>query len=203
MTCLSPLNQMPSLKRKRCGEMPRNITDNVDTSLPARKIIRVVSSSSANRKDTTAKNPQHALEQICEKRGLATKSRSFESIPKAFETLPKDLDAWNFEVLAAVRTGNLEQLKALHQDGYNMKCTNRFGETLLHLACRKALVPVVEFLLEDVGMPANIHDDTGRTPLHDAFWTPEPNQKLIDVMVSHCPEMLFVQDKRGHCPLQY
>jgi hypothetical protein len=120
-----------------------------------------------------------------------------------FVSLPKDLTAWNKEVLAAVRSGNVPELRALYQQGYNLKCTNRFGESLLHLACRKSLVNVVKYLIEEVQMPANIHDDMGRTPLHDAFWTPEPNPELIDVMAMHAPTMFWVQDQRGHCPMQY
>jgi ankyrin repeat protein len=76
------------------------------------------------------------------------------------------------------------------------------GETLLHLACRNALVPVVAFLINEVGVPVNVHDDTGRNPLDDAFWIFKPNTELIDLIVSKCPDLLFVQqDKRGHSPL--
>lgn len=207
MTCLynSRSNMEPtgSLKRKRAGEtVSRNITDNLDVTLPPRKIVRVVQTPSKCL-NQNIQDPQQTLMSLAKERGFTTESHSYQQVEEAFETMPKDLSAWNFEVLAAVRNGDVEQLRAYHNEGRNLKCSNQFGETLMHLACRKTFIPVVEFLVHEVGMPVNIHDDTGRTPLHDAFWTPEPNEELIDLMLSECPDMLFVQDKRGHCPLQY
>ena len=38
---------------------------------------------------------------------------------------------------------------------------NRFGESLLHLACRKALVKVVEFLVNEVEVPVREKYDIG------------------------------------------
>jgi len=206
MTCLynsSNIRPMGCLKRKRAGEVvTRNIMDNLDVSMPPRKIIRVVPTASKTLNESM-KDPQQTLTSLVKARGFKPESHSYEHIGNSFQAIPKDMDAWNFEVLAAVRKGNVEQLRGYHEAGHNLKCSNQFGETLMHLACRKTLIPVVEFLIHEVGMPVNIHDDTGRTPLHDAFWTPEPNEELIDLMVSECPDMLFVQDKRGHCPLQY
>lgn len=207
MTCYCTNNTMQtsvSLKRKRSiDSLPRsNITDNIDTSLPPRKVIRVLPTI-AKKLSKNTKNPQQSLESIASELGFASKCHSYQQVEHFFETMPRDLEAWNFEVLAAVRNGDVDQLRAFHQEGRNLKCSNKFGETLMHVACRKTLVSVVRFLVREVGMPVNIHDDTGRTPLHDAFWTPEPNEELIDLMLSHCPDLLFVQDKRGHCPLQY
>jgi ankyrin repeat protein len=207
MTChyttTTTMKTSVSLKRKRSGDIsPRKIADSINTSLPPRKVIRVLPTL-AKKSNKTTQNPQQSLQSIASERGLSSECHSYQQVERFFETMPMDLDAWNFEVLAAVRNGDVNQLRAFHQEGRNLKCSNKFGETLMHVACRKTLVSVVDFLIHEVGMPVNIHDDTGRTPLHDAFWTPEPNEELIDLMLSHCPDLLFVQDKRGHCPLQY
>jgi Ankyrin repeats (3 copies) len=168
--------------------------------LPPRKVVRIVGSSDCrSMRKLSVRSPQDTLFKMT---GRAP--QFYNCSPSiTFASLSKDLDAWNKEVLLAVRSGNVTELRSLHHQGHNLKCTNRFGETLLHLACRKGLVNVVAFLLNEVQMPANIHDDTGRTPLHDAFWTPEPNPELVDLLVLQAPAMLWVQDQRGHCPLQY
>ena len=97
----------------------------------------------------------------------------------------------------------METLRVFLKQGRPLKCSNQFGESLLHLACRKGLVSVVKFLLVDAGVPANVRDDMGRSPLHDAFWTPTPNFELVDVILQQCPDLLLICDKRGHPPLAY
>jgi hypothetical protein len=48
-----------------------------------------------------------------------------------------------------------------------------------------------------------LRDDFGRTVLHDAFWTPEPNMELVDFLLRIVPHLLCVKDQRGHAPLHY
>jgi hypothetical protein len=190
-----------SLKKKRFA---RNITDNVATTLPQRNVVRVISAlpDRLMAKKESESNPQQLLESILARNGITATLYSFDQIPQLFEEAHQG-DAWDFDVLKAVRQGALEELRKFHESGRTLECSNKFGETLLHLACRKALVPVVDFLINKVGVPVNVHDDMGRTPLHDAFWTTEPNTELIDLIVSKCPDLLFVKDKRGHSPLAY
>lgn len=204
MPCLYFNENMQSpttLKRKRCGE-PSKDTSEFASFVPPRKVVRVVGYV-AKKQNQTSPHPQQTLQLIAQETGFTLECQSYQHLKHSFESVPKDLETWNFDVLAAVRNGDVEQLRKYHQMGRNLKCSNQFGETLMHLACRKTLIPVVEFMIHEVGMPVNVHDDTGRTPLHDAFWTPEPNEELIDIMISQCPSMLLVNDKRGHSPLQY
>jgi hypothetical protein len=155
-------------------------------------------------KKESQSTPQQVLESILSAKGMDTTLYAYDQIPCFFEsTKEEEIDAYNFDVLKAIRQGDLDELRNYHEAGRPLKCSNKFGESLLHLACRKALVPVVDFLINGAGVPVQVVDDMGRSPLHDAFWTPEPNFELIDLLVGKCPDLLFVKDKRGHTPLCY
>lgn len=193
-----------NLKRKRFSG--NNITGNLDTSLPARKIVRVMSALPARliaKKDSLS-TPQQVLESILSAKGIISTTHSYDQILCFFHsTKAEEIDAYDFDVLAAIRKGDIGQLRSYHEAGRPMKCSNKFGESLLHLACRKALVSVVDFLVNEAGVPVQVIDDMGRSPLHDAFWTPEPNTELVDLLLEKCPDLLLVKDKRGHTPLCY
>jgi ankyrin repeat protein len=114
-----------------------------------------------------------------------------------------EIDAYDHDVLAAVRTQNMDTLKQYHAAGRPLKCSNKFGESLLHMACRKGMLDVTTFLVKDAQVPFAVCDDYGRTPLHDACWAHTTNFELIDLILSECPDLLYIQDKRGNTPLSY
>jgi ankyrin repeat protein len=193
-----------SMKRKRPSG---NITDDLETSLPARKIVRVMSALPARlvQRCDSATNPQDYLSSLLSERGVKVQVQSYNAVPSNFfeETREEEINAYDFDVLKAIRESDLEQLRSFHKAGRPLKCSNRFGESLLHLACRKGLVPVVDFLINEVGVPLRVVDDIGRSPLHDAFWTCDPNYELVDLLLNECPDLLYISDKRGHAPLMY
>ena len=165
------------------------------SALPARLIKKENSSSCS---------PQECLESILSSQGIKAKIHSYDSILGFFEeTKEEEVDAYGFDVLKAVRENNIDQLRSFHREGLPLKCSNQFGESLLHLACRLGLVSVVDFLVHEAGVPLRVVHDMGRSPLHDAFWTREPNTELLDLILKACPDLLFVSDKRGHTPLSY
>jgi hypothetical protein len=45
--------------------------------------------------------------------------------------------------------------------------------------------------------------DFGRTPLHDACWTPEPNFDIVELILSNDKRLLNLVDCRGSSPLSY
>ena len=202
MSCLTTTTHISTLKRKRFAG---SITDNVTTTLPPRKIVRVMSALPDRLvKHAPQSSPQAVLESILSARGVCTNVHSFDKIPSFFHsTKEEEIDAYDFDVLSAIRRSDLEELRKYHKSGRPMKCSNKFGESLLHLACRKSLVSVVDFLINEAGVPVQVADDMGRSPFHDAFWTPEPNTELVDLLLKKCPDLLFVKDKRGHTPLMY
>lgn len=111
--------------------------------------------------------------------------------------------AYKMEVVTALRTEKVEELKKLHEAGEELQCCNRFGESLLHMACRRSLTDVVKFLVREAKVSLLVKDDFGRTALHFALWTPQPNFELVEFIVEEVPALLSVKDVRGHLPLQY
>lgn len=103
----------------------------------------------------------------------------------------------------AARDEDLEALRRLDQQGINLQCSNRYGESIVHIVCRRGNDSMLEFLTEKAKVSMRLRDDLGRTPLHDAAWTDKPNFKLVRRILSQEPDLLFVRDKRGHSPLAY
>lgn len=92
------------------------------------------------------------------------------------------------------------------------RCSNRFGESLMHLACRRGRTDMVRFLVEEFPSDTknttprqmlSVRDDCHKTPLHDACWTPSPNFELVDIVLKHSPEQVLMEDCRGNTPLEY
>jgi hypothetical protein len=110
------------------------------------------------------------------------------------------------------------------------RCCNKFGESLMHLACRRGRTDMVRFLLEeDLSLSVDkqcsnenneniiiegkrerarhillsIHDDYNKTPFHDACWTPTPNFELVLLLLKYVPEQILIQDIRGNTPFDY
>lgn len=113
------------------------------------------------------------------------------------------IEAYKVETLTAARSENIEALRKLHIAGASLNCCNRFGESLIHLACRRGNLEMVKFLVKEAGVTLLLRDDYGRTVLHDAFWTPEPKFDLVEFLIEEMPEFLCVKDVRGHFPLNY
>ncbi|GKY91771.1 hypothetical protein MPSEU_000148800 [Mayamaea pseudoterrestris] len=151
---------------------------------------------------------QHPHEFLVDKlrqhRGIHVKVCQFQDLENFFaHPTEEDIDAYTLDMIDAVRTSNVPLLRQYHKERRTLKCSNRFGESLLHLAARKELVDVVQFLLYEAKLSPAICDDYGRTPLHDACWSTVPNFALVDLIINVCPDLLYIKDRRGHTPLFY
>jgi hypothetical protein len=114
------------------------------------------------------------------------------------------LAGYDIHVVSAIRTSNLDKLKELHQAGKTMNACNQFGESLIHMACRRGDVNIVKFMLSCKDVKVNVRDDYGRTPLHDACWTSTPNFDVMELLLEViAPELLLAEDVRGHTPFCY
>ena len=103
----------------------------------------------------------------------------------------------------AIRTSNLQRAKSfLFEKGLNPNACNKFGESVVHVVCRRGNHTMLQLLLE-AGCSVQVCDDFGRTPLHDACWTSEPNFELISMLLDQDPWLLSLKDRRGTTPLGY
>lgn len=85
---------------------------------------------------------------------------------------------------------------------------NRFGESILHIACRRGNIDMIRLLVTDLELKVEEScDDYGRTPLHDAFWAGfEPRAlRTVDFLLKqpYVTELLLCEDFRGSTPLDY
>ena len=194
-----------SVSRKR----PLHATNS--TVLP--KIRRIISSHPRqitkcdilkDSKPNTATSPQQTLMDTVKSFGVEVAIESSLNVKEFFhEFSQSEIDAYDQVVLQAIRSRDMDQLRIFHNSGRPLNCSNRFGESLLHLACRRGFVDVATFLILDAGVTVQVKDDYGRTPLHDACWACEPNFELIQLILTQSPDLLFMSDRRGHCPLSY
>jgi ankyrin repeat protein len=127
------------------------------------------------------------------------------SAPKAFSK-PKeeDIAAYDLDVVRAIRSKNIEKLRELYTAGKNLNACNQFGESLLHMACRRGDIAIVKFMIREANVRVESRDDFGRNPFHDACWTSSPNFDVMDVLISKAdPLMMLAADVRGSTPFDY
>lgn len=114
----------------------------------------------------------------------------------------KQIEDYDNELVWAIRNSDLPTIRALHGQGKSMSACNRFKESIVHMAARRAELDVVEFIL-DHGADLTIVDDYGRTPLHDACWRPEPRFDIVTLIMDRHLDLVRYSDKRGSIPLKY
>jgi ankyrin repeat protein len=116
---------------------------------------------------------------------------------------PEMIQAYTMETTEAVRAGDLAKVEELYEQGALLDCCNRFGNRLVHIACRRQHANIVQFLLEEVKVSIHVVDELNRTPLHDACWTSEPNFGIVELLLRFAPEHMLLPDSRGHTPFDY
>ena len=111
--------------------------------------------------------------------------------------------AYQSDAIQAIRNKDIVKLRQIKKSGRSLQGCNRFGESLLHIACRRGSADMLAFLINDGECSLRVIDDYGRTPLHDACWQSEPNFDLIEIILDAEPDLLLLKDKRGHVALEY
>jgi hypothetical protein len=113
-------------------------------------------------------------------------------------------DSFDLEVVRAIRGEDMIKLRSMLDEGKSFDASNSFGESLLHMACRRGCLEVVNFLVYEAQVKVDVRDDFERNPLHDALWTTMPNFGVMDALLKQIPpEMLLTEDVRGHTPFHY
>lgn len=193
--------QLISRKRSRSdagsSKGARRKIANINSSLPA----RMLSSATDNANDPS---PHETVMELVRNKGIDVNVQDSLDMKGFFsEYTEEELVSYDTDVLVAIRTRDLQMLRELHNSGRPLKCSNNFGESLLHMACRRGFVEVATFLIHEAKVPVRLCDDFGRTILHDAAWNCEPNFELIQLILTECPDLLFMRDRRGHTPTAY
>lgn len=167
-------------------------TTNIISEVPDRIKYQNVSSKS---------KPMDIVKEALSTRGLDCNTRPSSDMDDGF--FVKITEMYGYEVVSAIRSNNVESLRKLHADGTNLQCGNQYGETLMHLACRRSHRELVYFLVKEAGVSLRVRDDFGRTPMHDVCWRATPDLELFDILLDSAPELLMLSDNRGHTPLDY
>jgi Ankyrin repeats (3 copies) len=116
----------------------------------------------------------------------------------------EQIAAYTTDVVNMVRENQVDELRTLHQaDARKVHCTNQFGESLLHRACRLGHEETTDFLLHDAKVNVRVADDYGRNPLHDTCWNPSPQPKICGWLMKQDPFLFLMADKRGFSPFDY
>ena len=149
-------------------------------------------------------NPDSHLHDMLKSMGIAAQTYAALELKDYFiQTTEAHTAAYGSDVLKAVREGSISALREIHLSGRTLQCCNSFGESILHMACRHGELEIVRFLVNEAEVSFRVRDDFGRTPLHDAFWTQKPEIELVKLIISRCPDLLLLKDKRGFTPLAY
>jgi hypothetical protein len=156
------------------------------------------------KEDLDLSNPKDLLLYYLREVGYKADTKSSSSLANFFLELNNEhIEAYSVELVKAIRDRNIPLLRQFHESGRMLQCSNRFGESLLHMACRRGYTDVVRFLIKEADVSLRIKDDFGRTPLHDACWSASPNFELMELIIEHDPDLLLIEDGRGHSPFSY
>jgi len=206
-TSALPLSSHSIITKKhegaKVGQMPSRLQIRATNKRP-----RVDSSDSHKKQpvivDKSAISPVAFLRALL--KNVSKQSPQGQSYDGLYFTKPseEEIASYDLDVVDAIRARDIDKLRAFHKEGKSMNACNRFGESLLHMCCRRGDTELVKFLVEEIGVRINIKDDYGRTPLHDACWTPTPNFEIMDVILKATDtSMLLAADVRGHTPFDY
>lgn len=153
-------------------------------------------------------NPDEFLLALLSLKGRTVQFQSAASLsakgyfPKVTEDFTR---GYTMDLVAAVRNDDVAALRRIQEENptRSLLCGSKFGDSIIHLACRRNSVKVLEFLLCDMDLSPQLVCDYGRTPLHDALWNTKLNDRVLTLLLNKCPDLLFVTDHRGSTPLSY
>ena len=179
-------------------------------AMPARATNKRPRVTVTNAKKLPIESDNNAVSPVAFLRSLLKNADSLspqnQSYDGSFFTKPreKEIASYDMEMVDAIRSRDIDKLREFHKEGKSLNACNRFGESLLHMCCRRGDTDLVKFLVEEIGVRINVKDDFGRTPLHDACWTPTPNFEIVDsILKATDTNLLLAADIRGHTPFDY
>ena len=168
-------------------------------------LVRATFDAAASKK--IVKKPDAHLQALVAKKSSNNKNVQYHKasdIKAFFEPVNDDkVQAFTLQLVKAVRSNDVTTVRRLHQQGHSMEACNKYGDSIVHLACRRNSEEVLEYLLLNREVSCKLACDYGRTPLHDACWTAQPNYNIIGMLLDACPDLLYIKDARGSTALEY
>ena len=155
------------------------------------------------KKDSSSdESPQIYLCGILESRGYSIEE--FNALETGYHNTPTPLQeaSYGSHIIDVVRKGDSEELRQLMATGLSSNACNQHGESLIHLASRRGQSGCLNVLIE-YGATLEIVDDYGRTPLHEAAWSAEPNFEVVEIIMQKDIRMFNMLDGRNQTPLSY
>ena len=147
-------------------------------------------------------SPQDFLVEILSSRGV-NPTPDIKPCDLYIQLSEENVKAFTMDKTTAIRADDVAALQRLHENGEMLLCSTKFGESILHIACRKGSINCVKYMVQELGLPVQLADDYNKNLFHDACWTSKPNFEIAKILLDSCPELLLMPDKRGFYPLQY
>jgi ankyrin repeat protein len=135
-------------------------------------------------------------------RGYST--RRFKTLQTAYYNKPTPLQQASYDVhlIEVVKAGDTEHFGSILKSGISPNPCNSYGESILHMICRRGDAPMLKVLLDN-GCVIQVADDYGRTPLHDACWAARPCFEVVELLLERDVRLFHMTDCRGAVPLSY
>lgn len=148
-------------------------------------------------------SPQAFLNKELKRRGYNLKS--YATLESAYYTHPNEHQLASYGRIvtkAMYQPNNTRALGILLECGISPNACNKFGESVVHLVCRRGHYDLLTMLM-DAGCSIKVSDDYGRTPLHDACWQSKPDFDVIRLIFQTDKHLVKMRDIRGTTPLSY
>ena len=129
----------------------------------------------------------------------------FKSLDTAYynKPTPLQLASYDLHLIESAKENKIQSVKEMIDCGLSPNPSNNFGESLVHMLCRRGYTDMLLFLISEFNCAVQIADDYGRTPAHDAAWAPTPNFEIVKMLLDCDPHLLYIADARGSLPLSY
>lgn len=147
-------------------------------------------------------SPQGFFDLTIRSRGYSTNRYKTMLTGYYCKPTPLQIASYDLYVSNLIRTGDKKKFREVINSGISPNPCNEYGESLLHLVCRRGDAELLQIML-DAGATLQMADDMGRTPLHDCCWRAEPCFEMVEMILNHDSRMFHMTDSRGALPLSY
>ena len=201
-----PVTQVPSQKSvPQVTAAPVKVEEKPDK--PSERPTAAEQAKKSKKHHHHNKNPQEHFLHLLHKNKAFKKARPvpFTSLLRTFflEMTDDHVSGYDMPKAAALRTEDVAGFRMMLEKGQNLQVCNRFGESIVHAICRRGSDKLLQFFIDEAKVSLRVVDDYGRNVLHDACWTARPHFDLVKRIITQCPDLLLIEDKRNNTPLHY